>query len=168
MKSFLFALLLALAATAFAAPVFAWPTIDVTSSEVVSIDPPRIRTTFVVGSLGYEPGCSRQYLEVTPLDTQTLHIFECGAPPGWNCGEALPAGSGTVYFANPNNAAGLTFSIVTEQREPCVRFYFPDPVLARSPGGSLNYDCVAEGCLVLDAPVPTRHASWGSVKSLYR
>ena len=52
-----------------AVPASAWPTIDVTAGEVLSVDPPRVRTTFDVGSAGYEPGCERQFFEVTPPRT---------------------------------------------------------------------------------------------------
>lgn len=133
------AILSALGATLVATPAFAWPTVDVTASEVLSVDPPRVRTTFEIGSSGYEPGCGLQYVEITPLDPQAVHIFACGAPAGWHCGEALPLGSGAMYFANPDNRPGLTFSIVTEQASPCMKFYYHDPLLARVPAPELNY-----------------------------
>ena len=55
MKSHGFALLVAFGANLMAAPAFAWPYIDVTSSEVLSVDPPRVRTTFGLSFAGYEP-----------------------------------------------------------------------------------------------------------------
>ncbi len=153
---------------AIATPAFAWPTVDVTASEVLSVDPPRVRTTFEIGSSGYEPGCGRHYFEITPIDAQTIHFFECAAPPGWNCGGAIPSGSDVVYFGNPRNAPGFSFSIVTEQAAPCVEFFDEDPVLARTATGGVNYSCEMEGCLVLDAPIPVGATLWGKLKVQYR
>lgn len=169
MKFFRFALLLALAAAAFAAPASAWPYIDVTASEVLSVDPPRVRTTFEISFVGWGPGCSAQFFEVSPLDPETLHIYECGAPPSWVCGAAFPGSHGGRYF---NGTGGqplpLAFSIVTDQADPCVQIVFFDPVLARAPSPTMNADCLLEACLLVDAPVPAQPGTWGSLKSRYR
>lgn len=167
MKFLRFALLLALGAVFFATPSSAWMYIDVTASEVLSVDPPRVRTTFVVSSTGYGPGCSGQFFDVTPLDPATLDIIDCSPPPAWTCGPATPAADGGVYF-NSQGGTDRTFSIVTNRAEPCVRIVFPDPVLGRAPSPTLAYDCVLEACLIVDAPLPTRPSSWGGVKSVYR
>jgi hypothetical protein len=49
-----------------------------------------------------------------------------------------------------------------------VEFYFHDPVLAKSAAAGMNYSCAFDGCLLVDAPVPARRGSWGTLKSLYR
>jgi hypothetical protein len=165
LKSFRFALLMALGTVASVGPASAWPYIDVTASEVLSVDPPRVRTTFEVSFVGYGPGCSAQFFEVSPLNPETLHIFECGAPPSWDCGEAS---GGRFFNGTGGQPLPLSFSIVTDQADPCVRIVFFDPVLARAPSPTVNYDCVIEACLLLDAPVPAQPSTWGSVKSRYR
>lgn len=172
MKSFRFALLLALAAAAFAAPASAWPYIDVTASEVLSVDPPRVRTTFEITSVGYEPGASYQFFSIYPFGSEPLaHLHDCGAPPGWTCGGDFPLELGGLFF-NGSNASDwapvLTFAIVTDLSAPCVRFVFYDPVLAKSPSPTMHYDVQIDACLLLDAPVPTQTKTWGSVKSRYR
>jgi hypothetical protein len=172
-KTCRFLLPMALGLAAFAAPASAWPYIDVTASEVLSADPPRVRTTFDLSFAGYHPRFDAGYFEITPLDPATLHIVECAGPPLWVCGQALPADAGGVYFSAYHGSGApwlpvFTFSIVTDQAAPCVGITFFDPVLAREPSAATNADYRIEACLIVDAPVPTRSASWGSVKSLYR
>ena len=167
MKPSRFALLLALSIVAFAAPASAWPYIDVTASEVLSIDPPRVRTTFDLYFAGYHPLFDPQYFEIIPLDPAALHILECGAPEPWVCGPAhsYPADVPGVYFNFHGPAASYvpinTFSIVTDQVNPCVAIDF-----AQLPTMEGGYRI--DACLLVDAPVPTRLASWGSLKSIYR
>ena len=161
------ALLVALGAIASAAPAAAWPYIDVTASEVVSVTPPRVRTTFEISFVGYNPLMDPRYFGVTPLDPTTLHIFECGGPALWTCGpSSYPAGPGGVYFSAYHGSGAPyapvnAFSIVTDLANPCVAIDFAD--LPTMEGG---YHI--EACLLVDAPVPVRPATWGSVKSLYR
>ena len=165
MKSHGFALLVAFGATLMAAPAFAWPYIDVTSSEVLSADPPRVRTTFELSFAGYQPLFDPLYFEITPLDPATLHIHECGAPPLWACGPAYAAAAGGVYFNAHGTGAPYTptnsFSIVTDQASPCVAIEFGQ--LPTMEGGYR-----IEACLLVDAPVPARAATWGSLKVRYR
>lgn len=170
MKSFRFALLLALGAAAIAAPASAWPYIDVTASEVLSVDPPRVRTTFDLSFVGYHPGGGPAFF-ITPLASQpALHLLECQAPASWYC-QPSPQGDFLDFNFHPLGGPwppSFTFSIVTDQAIPCVRFLFWDPLLGKVPSPSLNATYEIEACLLVDAPVPTRPASWGSMKSLYR
>ena len=99
MKSHGFALLVALCVTPVAAPALAWPYIDVTSSEVLSVDPPRVRTTIELSFAGYQPLFDPGYFEITPLDPATLHIHECRGPLLWVCGPAFPAAAGASISA---------------------------------------------------------------------
>jgi hypothetical protein len=166
MKTFRFALLLALGAAALAAPASAWPYIDVTASEIVSVTPPRVRTTFEISFAGYNPLMDPGYFEITPLDPANLHIFDCGGPPLWVCGPSFPAGTGGVYFSSYHGSGAPyapvnTFSIVADQASPCVAIEFAQlPIME----GGYRIDA----CLLVDAPVPTQPKSWGSVKAVYR
>ena len=166
MKSFRMLFLLALGAAASAAPAAAWPYIDVTASEVLSVTPPRVRTTFEISFAGYNPLMDPSYLTVSPIDPTTLHIFECGGPAPWTCGpsSSYPATAGGVYFnahSGGYEPQRNTFTIVTDLANPCVAIDFAD--LPTMEGG---YHI--EACLLVDAPVPVRPASWGTVKSIYR
>jgi len=165
MKSHGFALLVACCATLTATPAFAWPYIDVTSSEVLSVDPPRVRTTFEISFPGYNPLLDPLHFAVTPLDPATLHILECGAPPLWLCGPPDPANSGGVYFNgfthHPPYVPVNAFSIVADRADPCVAIEFDQ--LPTMEGGYR-----IDACLLLDAPVPARPATWGSMKVRYR
>jgi hypothetical protein len=160
-------ILLALASLALAAPASAWPYIDVTASEVVSVDPPRYHTTFELSFVGYDPSYyGKKAFGLDPLDPLTLHLYECGAPPLWFCGPTPPAAAGGYGFSGYHGSGAPTqpvyaFSIVTDQVTPCVRFTFSSAV----PEEPIYQ---VEACLIVDAPVPARPASWGSVKSLYR
>ena len=149
----------------------AWPSIDVVASEVLSVDPPRIRTTFTVEQVGYAP-CPIQFFDINPGGPDPKPaLFECAAPAGWNCGPSLPTDAGGRYFAGIHEgwwSPVMTFSIVSDREAPCVEFIFWDPVLGRVPTPSLAYSCGVNACLVLDAPVPTTQASWGRIKSTYR
>jgi hypothetical protein len=173
MKSFRFALLLALGAVAFAAPASAWPYIDVTASEVLSVDPPRVRTTFELSFVGY----GQYYWEflVLPLGSEpAAQLYDCQAPAAWACqvNQGAPPASALVFYhdggSTPIPPPPATFSIVTDRADPCVHIEFIDPVLAKSPAASMSANYGVDACLLVDAPVPTRPASWGSVKSLYR
>jgi hypothetical protein len=159
-------ILLTLASLALAAPASAWPYIDVTASEVVSVDPPRYRTTFDLSFVGYDPVYDKRFFGLEPLSPETLHIYECGAPPLWFCGPSAPASAGGYGFSGLHGSGAPdvpvnTFSIVTDLEAPCVRFEFESAIPEVPP-------YFVEACLIVDAPVPTRPASWGSVKSLYR
>ena len=164
------ALLAVIALAAFAAPAAAWPYIDVTASEVLSVDPPRWRTTFEMSHAGYQPEFDSRFFEIEPIDPSTLHLFECGAPAGWNCGASLPAESGGRYFSGYAGPVSFpaAFSIVSDSAAPCVRIWFFSVVLDRVPGPTLDTGYMIEACLVLDAPVPAVPATWGSLKSQYR
>lgn len=86
-----------------------------------------------------------------------------------DCGNYLSGSSDQAYFyVIPGNGweGAQTFSIVTDQATPCVRFTFENPILSKTPHVE-NY-CETEGCLAVDMPTPIQPATWGSVKSLYR
>jgi hypothetical protein len=179
MKSFRIALLSALGAAAFAAfaafaaPASAWPYIDVTASEVLSVDPPRVRTTFELSFAGYHPYFDPGYFEVTPLDPAALHNDECGGPPLWVCGSTTPAATGGVFFSAYHGSGAPyapvnIFSIVTDRAAPCVRIDFYDPVLVKAPAPAVNADYRIEACLLVDAPVPVGPRTWGHLKATYR
>ena len=166
MRSLRLAPLLVLALAASAGPVAAWPYIDVTASETLSTEPLRVRTTFEISFVGYDPLLDPWYFEVTPLDTATLHISACAGPPLWVCGPATnPVATGGVSF-NAHSPGALSgpygpFSIVTDRANPCVAIAFGG--LPTMEGGY-----TIEACLLLDAPVPARPASWGALKATYR
>ena len=54
-----------------------------------------------------------------------------------------------------------TYSIITDQVAPCVRFEFLCVILM----GAVP---PIETCLAVDMPVPAARTSWGAVKSTYR
>lgn len=169
MKTLRLLLLLAPGALALTVPssARAWAYIDVTASEVLSVDPPRVRTTFDLSFAGYNPGGGPAFL-VTPIEGQSgPRLLDCQAPASWSC--QTPA-ENLIDFGPAGGSwpTPLTFSIITDQAAPCVRFWFWDPVLGKRPSSTLNSTYIVDACLVVDAPVPTRPSSWGSVKSLYR
>jgi hypothetical protein len=169
MSLFRIAILSALGAAMFGAPASAWPYIDVTASEALSLDPPRYRTTFDLSFVGYNPGGGAAFF-IEPLEVEpAAQLFECQAPTSWSC-HSLPP-NGTIIDFYPSGdpwPSALTFSIVTDQAVPCVRFVFWDPLLGKVPGQNLAFDYVVDACLQVDMPVPTRPSTWGSLKSRYR
>ncbi len=153
-----------------AGPATAWVLIDVTSSEVLSVDPPRVRTTFVLSVAGYQPG-PFQFFSVFPSGAEPQPVlFDCAAPPAWTCGDDFPPEYGGQFFGWTENSGAppFTFSIVSDRASPCVRFRFDDPVLARTTKPALNSTYEIEACLVVNAPTPTTTRSWGHLKSTYR
>ena len=153
----------------------AWPYIDVVASEVLSVDPPRVKTTFELSAVGYDPpGLSYQFLFVYGSGPLPAPIVIEGTPaPGW-FSESYPASEWLPPavqfwhdgpFPKPDR---LPFSIVTDREAPCVHFLFLSPLLAKSPSLAANANYELDACLVLDAPVPTTPTTWGSVKSTYR
>jgi hypothetical protein len=148
----------------------AWPLLDVTSSEVISVHPPRVKTTFTVVEQGsLPPGwCGWAWFEVTPQDPGApgaVQIFGCEAPQGGQCDLGDYAGVPVAVFSPHQGDGGMlpanTYSIVTDQAEPCVRFDFLCIVLM----GAVP---PIETCLLVDMPVPAAPSSWGAVKSRYR
>ena len=169
MNSLRIVLFVAIGLGATAPAASAWALIDVTASEVLSVDPPRVRTTFELTYSGYNPpGYSGDYFEVAPLDPASLHIYDCSASAAWVCGEALPLPDGGRYFGHQGGPFDFpaTFSIVTDQATPCVRFQWFSIFPIKTPTPSLNY--AYEMCLLVDAPVPTAAKTWGSLKAHYR
>ena len=160
----------ALAATLAASPSFAVPRINTISSEVVSTSPLRVKTTFTVQLVGYEPfGYSG--IEVFPGTGPAVQFFDCQAPAGWNCGTYPPESTSYLSFDPPLNIAWpwpgvLSFSITTDQADPCVDLQFWNPLLAKTPQVNDSYD--VHCCLVVDAPTPTASSSWGHLKAIYR
>jgi|SRR5688572_10993766 len=161
------ALLVALAAPPAAS---AWPVLDVTASEVLSTDPPRVKTTFTVieqGSL--PPGwCPWSWFEVSPRDPGAPgapQFFACDAPAAGQClaleYDEVPRFLFDPQYGGAGSLAANTYSIVTDRSEPCVRFDFFCIILM---GGVPSI----ETCLLVDMPVPASTTSWGAVKSIYR
>ena len=168
MKSFRCLLVLVLVTLAWATPASAWPYIDVTASETLSTDPLLVRTTFDLSFVGY--GSGYDWFIVSPLDSAT-HLTACSAPAGWNCNTTNWFVPVSLEFDGMGAMTPvMTFSIVSDRVAPCVGIRFLSHLLDRVPAPTVNdsYDYYLEACLVLDAPVPARPASWGSVKSLYR
>jgi hypothetical protein len=159
MKSFRFALLLALGAGALAVPAHAFPTLEVTACDTLSLDPLRVRTTFDISSV-YGAGYTDFIVHPYPEGLATF--FDCASPAAWHCDrwDSEPYVVFTPDDSGWNGEQVTGFSIVSNQAAPCVLIIFGSVVL-----GS---EYSMEACLRCDAPVPTRPASWGSVKSLYR
>ena len=175
MKPVRFAGLLFLGMSSIAAPAFAWPIIDVTAIETLSVDPPLYRTSFAISSAGYNPGITYQYFDIVALDPATLHLQDPVGPPGWTTGPCTDGDTGCVFFSalwgeGAPVPAVITGSIVSDQSEPCVRIQFFDPVilLAKTPAPVVDANFAVEMCLVLDAPGPALPISWGGLKSTYR
>jgi hypothetical protein len=157
----------ALAATvlSLATPAGAWPVIDVVASEVLSLDPPRVKTTFELSYAGDGPAYA--LFSVARIDGQ---VHGCEAPAGWNCSgfSKNPAGGVFLWQGGPVPPPPLAFAIVTTIAEPCVGFLFFNPFVNGVPTVSEGPELTVAGCLIVDAPVPARATSWGSVKSTYR
>lgn len=172
MRSRIVAAGIVLACLASAAPVLAWPHFDVTESEVLSVDPPRVRTTFTILESGpTQPGgCGYAYISVAPLDPQSPdapQIFDCSTSPRWTCSlGTVPPGVPGVWFDRGGSGSDPnpydTFSIVTDRAEPCVRVVYYCVVLLGSPPPPI------EACLAVDMPVPVGASTWGRMKSRYR
>ena len=165
--AFAFVVLLALAAPPAAS---AWPLLDVTASEVLSTDPPRVKTTFTVTDQGsLPPGwCPWAWFEVSPQAPGTPgapQFFACEAPTTGACHalayDAVPRFEFNPWNGGTGSLPANTYSIVTDRAEPCVRFDFFCIVLM---GGVPSI----ETCLLVDMPVPSSSTSWGAVKSIYR
>jgi hypothetical protein len=171
LNSFRVVVLLALGTVAAVAPASAWPYIDVTASETLSLDPPRHRTTFALSFVGY--GNPYQMFSVSPIGLEPIaYLYDCTAGTPWSCVTSATT-FGDVFFytdTDPASSTPASFAIVTDRIEPCVRFAFLSPLLANGATPSVNddYNYYVDACLRLDAPVPARLSSWGSVKSRYR
>ena len=163
MKSLRFAFLLALGAAVTSAPAMAWPYLDVTSTETLSIDPLRVRTTFTITEVGFRPIYGE--ILVMPLDHGTTRLYECGAAPPLNCYYVSSSSESGAVLEVAADPVG-TYWIVSDQVAPCVRFQFIDILL----GGHLNpiYAPDIDACLSEDMPVPAHGMSWGSLKATYR
>jgi len=162
-----FALLVALMAPSIAS---AYPMFDVTASEVLSVDPPRVKTTFTVVESGYVPEgwCQWSWFDMTPLHPDAPdapQFFACEAPTNGRCDLISPGGVQRFFFDPYEGDAGTlpanTFTIITDRAEPCVRIVFYCIVLM----GAVP---PLETCLLVDMPVPATPTSWGAVKSIYR
>jgi hypothetical protein len=163
------ALPLALAAVLAAGPSFAFPHINTISSETLSTSPLRVRTTFTVELVGYNPGAAYWGIHVNSGSGPAVQFFGCEAPASWICESYPPGSTDNVEFfpAQPTWPwPMLTFALVTDQAAPCVELDFYNGILGKTP--QVNNDYVVSGCLVVDAPTPARSASWGSVKAAYR
>lgn len=133
------ALLVALASPSIA---LAWPSSDVTASEVLSVDPPRVKTTFTITETGpTDPGsCGWAAFSVQaaePTAPGAPHFFSCVGSSPWQCALADEVGVPTLYFY-PDGGGGdprqdNSFSITTDRPEPCVRVEYLCIVLMGSP-----------------------------------
>ena len=163
------AIVLALAGTVAAGPSFAFPHINTISSEVVSTSPIRVKTTFTVELVGYNPGAAYWGINITPATGSTVQFYGAEAPASWSGGSYPPGATDNVEF-HPNAPSWpwplLTFSIVTDQAAPCVEFDFWNGILGKTP--QIANDYVVTGCLVVDAPTPVGASSWGRIKAAYR
>ena len=131
MKLLLTALVLVFGTATVSVPVSAWPYIDVTASETLSLDPPRYRTTFELSFVGY--GNPYQMFFVSPLEQTATHLYECTAAPPWSCNVYATTSGEAFYSIDGDPAPHLpaSFSIVTDRIEPCVHFAFLSPLLAK-------------------------------------
>ena len=171
MKSFALAASLAFAAALTAAPAFAFPHFNVTNTEIVSTIPIRVKTTFTYEEVGYWPCCYGVDFYVTSSGSgPAVHFYAGESDAHWH--PYLPNGDVIVYFKGVTPGGGYNglhaFSIVTDQMTPCVEIRFPDPILAKSPNPKVESDYVIQACLAVDMPTPTRPATWGTVKAMYR
>ena len=162
--------LLAFAVLATAGPAFAVPRINTISSETISTDPPRVKTTFTVELVGYEP-FGYQGLEVFNGSGPTVGFFACEAPASWSADVWTYGSVSFASFVTPDNypwpwPGVTTFSITTDQANPCVELDFWNPLLSKVPQTNDSY--VIDACLVVDAPTPAGSTSWGTVKAMYR
>ena len=153
-----------------AGPALAFPHVDTISSDTLSTVPLRVKTTFTVQLVGYEPH-SYWAIRANSGSGPLVQFFDCQAPPDWSCG-TYPSGSTNARtFVPPNFGPWpwpgiLSFSIVTDRANPCVDLHFENGILGKTP--LVNDDYVVEGCLVVDAPTPAAPSSWGWVKATYR
>jgi hypothetical protein len=158
MRTLLLAIALVLAGTV---PAAAWPVIQATSTEPAGTPEfPRVRTHFTVDFAGTGPISDR--FVVGRIDGHQM--FDCTAPPGWDC-FAFPKGPSTTSYRRidgPLPPPALPFSLVSNDGEPCLRFQF-----FSSPNFEVP-DYEFTGCLTVGGPVPALRSTWGSVKSLYR
>jgi len=166
----IYGLILVLASLATAGPAFAVPRINTISSETISTSPLRIKTTFTVQLVGYEP-FGYQGLEVFNGATPAVNFFECSAPDTWSADVWTFGSVSYASFVTPDHypwpwPGVLTFSITTDQPNPCVVMDFWNPLLTKTPRTNDTYS--VEGCLVVDAPTPAAQTSWGTVKATYR
>ena len=157
-------------AVGLARPVGAVPRINTISSETISTSPLRIKTTFTVQLVGYEP-FGYQGLEVFSGSGPAVHFFACEAPASWSADVWTYGSTSYASFVTPDYypwpwPGVTTFSITTDQPNPCVSLDFWNPLLSKTP--HTNYDYVVDGCLVVDAPTPAGTTSWGAVKAIYR
>jgi len=141
----------------------AYPILDVTRRETVSVDPPRYRLTFEVRLVNPDSG---DYYGLYMRVTDQSHLYDCTAPSLWQCASA-PGSTPGIYWANHSQWSGpLTFSFVTDQPVPCVTILFDNPILAKHPATNDNY--YLQVCLDPDAPMPALATSWGRIRSIYR
>ncbi len=152
---------------AFAAPsaAFAYPIFDVTASEVLSVDPPRVKTTFTIVETGYVPDgwCPWSAFDVSAQDpdaTDAVEFFACDGPPEGHCALLEYGGAQMVSFS-PGHFPASTYSIVTDRTAPCVLIQFSCVTLM----GAVP---PLETCMLVDMPVPANPTSWGALKSIYR
>jgi hypothetical protein len=153
-----------------AGPALAFPHIDTISSETLSTVPFRVKTTFTIQLVGYEPH-SYWAIRVESGSGPVVQFFDCGAPANWLCGSYAPGSTDYLEFVPPNSGPWpwpgvMTFFIVTDQAAPCVSLDFYNGILSKTP--RVNEDFVVEGCLVVDAPTPAAMTSWGQMKAIYR
>ncbi len=162
-----YALLVALVAPSAAS---AYPIFDVTASEVLSVDPSRVKTTFTIVETGYVPDgwCPWSWFDVTPLSPDApdaVQIFACEAPTGGQCDLVDFGGVHTATYSPTHGDTGTlpanTYTIITDRVAPCVQVYFYCITLM----GAVP---ALETCLLVDMPVPTNPTSWGALKSIYR
>lgn len=153
------------------APASAWPRIEVTASELLSVDPLRVRTTFELSFTG--PGPTYYAFVLQPLgpegDPATAALLECQAAPAWEC-DAAGAPGALLFYTNapPSLPPVNAFSIVTDRPTPCVRFTFIDVLLARVPAPATLANEVVEACLDAAGPVAALPRTWGALKATYR
>jgi hypothetical protein len=149
-----------------AGPAFAFARINTISSETLSTSPLRVRTTFTVEFVGYNPGAAYWAIRITTGTGPAVHFYDCVAPAAWGCG------SGSTEFVEFSPVTPtwpwppMTLSIVTDQAAPCVDFDFYNGILGKTP--QVNEDYFVQGCLVVDAPTPAGATSWGRLKVTYR
>jgi len=151
------------ATLALATPASAWPYLEVIGVEVLSTEPLRVRTTCTITEIGFRPIYGE--IMIMPLDHATTRLYECSATDPLECyhfSNATESAIGLSWISLPVK----TFSIVSDQMAPCVKFRFIDNLL----GGHQNpvYAPDIDACLSEDLPVPAARVSWGNVKSQYR
>ena len=153
------------AALAFTPPAVAYPLLHVTACDTLSTDPLRVRTTFDLSSFagaGYSGFVIHPMpFSYDPTPEDSLHFYDCGAPPGWRC-DRYPNYAPLFFELTEIWTGELVsgFTIVSNRAAPCVLMIFGTVVIGE--------EYSIEACLRCDAPVPARHASWGEVKSIYR